>query len=100
MSPEHKQELETEECKYYHSTESSDKESSDEEGEESATGLVAAMAELSYGAPSVAVAVVPSCGTKPKRNTVTLTVTSKTLCSPIQQGLQIAREQGEDTGGF
>lgn len=29
-----------------------------------------------------------------------MTVTSKTLCSPVQQGLQIAREQGEDIGGF
>lgn len=46
------------------------------------------------------VSEVPSCRTKPKRNTVTLSVVSKTLCSPIQWGLQIAREQEEDTGGF
>lgn len=59
LSPEHKQELETEGRKYYHSTESSDEESSDEEGEESATGLVVALAKLSCGAPPMAVPVVP-----------------------------------------
>lgn len=100
LLPEYKQELETEERKYY-LTESSHEKSSDDAGEESTTGLVAASAKLSCGAPPMAAPAAPSCGTRPKeQNTVTLTVTPKTLCSPLQQGLQIAKEQGEDTRGF
>lgn len=100
MLPEYTQELETEEHKYY-LTEPSDEKSSDEEGKGSTTGLVAALAKLSCRAPPVAAPAAPSCRTRPKkRNSVTLIVTPKTLCSPLQQGLQIAKEPGEDTGGF